>query len=143
MEITGTYVLNVPQQQVWESMMEPDVLTQCIPACQQIHKTTEDEFFARVKVKFGFIPVKFDVKVGLSNILQPCSYSLDARAQGGLANAAKAIGDVEFIKLDPSTTEVNFLGKILPGSKLFELGEPIVQKTASKWFNLFLNGLKK
>ena len=137
MEITGTYDLNVPVKRVWSAMMEPQVLTQCIPACQVIKKTSEQSFKAQVKVKFGFIPVKFDVNVLLSNVKPPNHYDLLAQAQGGLAHAAKATGTVEFVELNDSSTRVNFTGIIWPGSKLFELGEPIVQKTATKWFKQF------
>ena len=118
-------------------MMEPKVLKQCIPACQVIEKNTDESFTAQVKVKFGFIPVKFNVHVLLSDIDPPRRYDLQAQASGGLAHAAKATGNVEFVALDQHSTRVSFSGEILPGSKLFELGEPIVQKTASKWFRRF------
>ena len=138
-EITGKYELNMPQQTVWNSMFDPVVLTECIPACKSIEKVTDQEFFARVDVKFGFVPVKFDVTVMLSNMLEPEQYVLSAKAHGGLANAAKATGTVDFLKLNEQKTRVEFLGHILPGSKLFELGEPLVQKTAAKWFNRFFH----
>ena len=137
MEITGTYDLKIPQQQVWDAMMEPDVLTQCIPACKEIEKHSVDHFYAKVKVKFGFIPVRFNVKVNLSDLIEPEKYSLEAEGEGGFAHAAKAIGDVEFIQIGEHTTRVNFLGQVLPGSKLVELGEPLIQATATKWFNRF------
>jgi len=137
LEITGTYDLNIPQQKVWDAMMEPDVLTDCIPACQAIEKHTSDYFYAKVKVRFGFVPVRFNVKVRLSNLIEPEKYSLEAEGEGGLVHAAKATGEVEFVQIDKDTTQVNFLGQVLPGSKLVELGEPLIQKTASKWFNRF------
>ena len=137
MEISGNYNLSVSQQQVWDAMMDTWVLTQCIPACQDIEKLAADHFYARVKVKFGFIPVRFNVNVKLSGILKPEKYSLQAEGEGGLADAAKAIGKVEFVLIDENSTQVNFLGQVLPGSKLIELGEPLIQKTANKWFNRF------
>ncbi len=143
MEITGRYDLKIPQQKVWDSMMEPRILTQCIPACQNIEKYSTDQFYAKVKVKFGFVPVRFNVKVNLSNILEPQKYSLEAVGEGGFAHAAKAIGDVEFIKMDEQTTRVDFLGQVLPGSKLVELGEPLIQATANKWFNRFFQRFEK
>ena len=112
---------------------------QCIPACQVIDKSSENLFNAQVKVKFGFIPVRFNLRVMLSNLNQPEHYSLEAQAEGGLAHAAKATGEVEFTALDDALTRVSFNGRILPGSKLFELGEPIVQMTADKWFNRFFD----
>ncbi len=117
--------------------MDTEVLTQCIPACQDIEKLADDHFYARVKVKFGFIPVRFNVNVKLSEITEPQKYSLQAEGEGGLADAAKAIGNVEFVQTDENGTQVNFLGQVLPGSKLIELGEPLIQKTANKWFNRF------
>ena len=129
--------------QVWSAMMDPEVLTQCIPACQVIEKKNEKLFNAKVKVKFGFIPVRFNVILRLSNLDPPGHYSMEAQAEGGLAHAAKATGEVDFIDVDQQSTRVNFVGMLWPGSKLFELGEPIVQKTATRWFNLFFERFEK
>lgn len=143
MEITGTYNLRATQDLVWSAMMDPGVLTQCIPACQVIEKTSAQSYNAQVKVKIGFIPVRFNVNLLLSNLDPPQRYCLEAQAEGGLAHAAKATGDVQFLQIDDQITRVNFVGQVLPGSKLFELGEPIVQKTASKWFNLFFQRFER
>ncbi len=137
MEISGSYDLSLSQKDVWDAMMDTSVLTDCIPACQDIEKFSDDHFHAKVKVKFGFIPVRFNVNVKLSAISMPDKYSLEAEGEGGLAHAAKAVGNVEFVRTNEHTTRVDFLGEVLPGSKLFELGEPLIQKTASKWFNRF------
>lgn len=143
MEITGTYDLRASQDQVWAAMMEPNVLMQCIPACQSIKRTSEQTFNARVKVKIGFIPVSFNINLMLSNLNPPKHYTLQAQATGGLAHAARATGDVEFIQRADQLTCINFNGRLLPGSKLFELGEPIVQKTAGKWFAVFFRRFER
>ena len=124
-------------------MMDPDVLTQCIPACQVIEKTSPELFNAKVNVKFGFIPVKFNIRLMLSNLDQPRFYSMEARAEGGLAHNARATGDVTFTGFDDRSTRVDFVGMLMPGSKLFELGEPIIQKTAGKWFRLFFERFER
>ena len=143
MEINGTYELRASQDLIWSAMMEPRILTQCIPACQVIERTSEQSFNALVKVKIGFIPVSFNVNLMLSNLNPPKHYSLEAQATGGLAHAAKATGNVEFIQINNQLTCVNFTGRVLPGSKLFELGEPIVQKTAGKWFTVFFRRFER
>lgn len=137
MEITGTYDIRAPRDLVWSAMMAPDVLTQCIPACRTIEKISPQEYKILVKVKIGPFPVRFNVRLLLPILDPPKHYTLMAQAEGGLAHAAKATGNVEFTALDNQLTRVNFTGQMLPGSKLFELGEPLVQKTAAKWFALF------
>ena len=123
--------------------MDAVVLNRCIPACENIEKTSENEFFANVNVKFGFVPIKFNVRVNLTYADEPRNYRLKAQAEGGLADAAKATGDVEFIEVSEQTTRVKFLGQLMPGSKLFELGEPLIQQTAGKWFKRFFQRFEK
>lgn len=137
MEISGSQELNVSRQRIWDSMMDPGVLAQCIPACKSIEKHSPEEFFARIRVKFGFVPIRFDLRVLLDDLAEPQGYSVVAVGQGGLVDGAKAEGRVNFIALGPDKTRAEYTGRILKGGVLLELGEPLVQKTANTWFKRF------
>ena len=118
-------------------MMDPDILVQCIPACRSIEKCSAQKYFAKVRVKFGIVPIRFNLSVLLANLNEPTGYTVSAVGQGGLVDGAGADGTVEFIAIDDENTRIVFLGHILKGSVLFELGEPLVKKTANKWFGRF------
>ncbi len=38
MELTGEHTFNAPRQQVWDFLLDPDVLQQCLPGCEKLDK---------------------------------------------------------------------------------------------------------
>ena len=51
MEMTGEYRIPAPRDAVWEALNDPDVLKQCIPGCDEIEKSSDTEFSAKVTAK--------------------------------------------------------------------------------------------
>ena len=44
MEMQGTRQLKVQQQQAWDALNNPEVLKACIPGCDRIEASAENEF---------------------------------------------------------------------------------------------------
>ena len=61
MDMTGQHTIPASRQIVWEALNDPDVLKECIPGCEEIEKTGDTGFTAKVSVKVG--PVGFEVQL--------------------------------------------------------------------------------
>src|SRR3546814_11076653 len=62
---------------------------QCIPGCEEIERTGDDGFTAKVSVKVGPVKAKFTGAVTLSDIDPPNGYTLSGEGNGGAAGFAK------------------------------------------------------
>src|SRR3546814_14157633 len=65
---------------------------QCIPGCEEIERTGDDGFTAKVSVKVGPVKAKFTGAVTLSDIDPPNGYTISGEGKGGAAGFAKEIG---------------------------------------------------
>ena len=89
MEMMGKEEIAAPREKVWEALNDPDVLRQCIPGCQELEKTSDNEMTATVKVKVGPVSANFKGNVTLENMVPPKSYTIVGEGKGGIAGFAK------------------------------------------------------
>ena len=89
MEMTGEHRISAARQTVWEALNDPEVLKQCIPGCEELEKTSDTEFSARVNARVGPVSARFTGKVNLSDIDAPNGYTISGEGQGGVAGFAK------------------------------------------------------
>src|SRR6185437_9807284 len=94
MEMQGERRIPAPRQTVWERLNDPETLKQCIPGCQEIEKTSDTEFIAKVKAKVGPVSANFTGKVTLTDLDPPSGYTISGEGQGGVAGFAKGSAKV-------------------------------------------------
>ena len=82
MDLTGDYRIPAPRETVWAALNNPDVLKACIPGCEELNKTSDTEFVARVVAKIGPVKAGFGGKVTLSDIDPPNGYTITRRRPG-------------------------------------------------------------
>ena len=79
MDMTGERRIPAPRQKVWEALNDPEVLQACIPGCDSIERTENDQLHARVAIKIGSIAARLNGRVQLSDIAPAKSYKLTGR----------------------------------------------------------------
>ena len=82
MEMQGTRQLKVQLQQAWDALNNPEVLKVCIPGCDRIEASGENEFSMGTALKIGPVSAKFSGKIVLSEMNPPTSYTLNFEGQG-------------------------------------------------------------
>jgi len=139
MELSGEYTIDAPRQKVWEALNDADVLKQCIPGCEEIEQSDENEFSAKVKAKVGPVNARFSGKVTLSNLNPPESYTISGEGSGGAAGFAKGGADVHLEELSPEQTKLSYKVDAQVGGKLAQLGQRLIQSTANKYAKQFFD----
>ena len=106
--------------QVWAALNDPEILRQAIPGCQELEKTSDAEFTAKVRAKVGPVSATFSGKVSLSDINPPESYTISGEGKGGAAGFAKG-GATVMLDADGAATimryEVNAAVGVSPVSE--------------------------
>ncbi len=139
MELTGEHTIQADRQKVWESLNDPEILKQCIPGCEEIEQSDENEFSAKVKAKVGPVNSRFSGKVTLSNLNPPESYTISGEGSGGAAGFAKGGADVHLEEIDASQTKLSYKVDAQVGGKLAQLGQRLIQSTANKYAKQFFD----
>jgi carbon monoxide dehydrogenase subunit G len=138
MDMTGQHTIPAPRQTVWEALNDPDVLKQCIPGCEEIEKTGDDGFTAKVSVKVGPVKAKFGGQVTLSDIDPPNGYTISGEGKGGAAGFAKGGAKVRLEDADGgAATILSYEVNASVGGKLAQIGARLIDSTAKKYANDF------
>ncbi|MDP3412670.1 MAG: carbon monoxide dehydrogenase subunit G, partial [Polaromonas sp.] len=89
MDMQGSRQLAVTQQQAWDALNDPAVLKACIPGCDKVEATGENQYAIAMALKIGPVSAKFTGKISLSEMNPPASYKLSFDGQGGVAGFGK------------------------------------------------------
>jgi len=140
MDISGEYVIPANRELVWELLNDPEILQQCIPGCEEVVQTAEDEFSAKVVLKIGPVKAKFSGSVSLSGKVHPQSFRISGEGKGGIAGFAKGGANVLLAEVE-NGTQLNYEVDAQIGGKIAQLGSHLVtstsKKLAGKFFETF------
>jgi carbon monoxide dehydrogenase subunit G len=131
MEMKGEQLIPAPQQVVWDALNDPEVLKACVPGCESIEKSGDNEYQVLMVARVGPVSAKFKGKLTLSDINPPGSYSLSFEGQGGAAGFAKGSAQVR-LSSEGAHTKLSYEVKANVGGKLAQIGSRLVDAAAKK-----------
>lgn len=139
MEIVGERLIRASRETVWAALNDPEVLRATIPGCEELQKTSDTEFAAKVTVKIGPIKARFAGKVTLSDIVPPVSYTISGEGQGGIAGFAKGGAGVQLEPAADGGTLLRYSARAEVGGKIAQLGARLIDSTARKLSGQFFD----
>lgn len=140
MELSGDYRLQAPRAQVWAALNDPDYLRRALPGCEELAKLSETEFEGRIESKIGPVKAKFTVRVLLTELNPPHSYTIGGEGKGGVAGFAKGSA-VIMLEEEGIETVMRYTSTLQVGGKLAQIGNRLVggvaRKTVDDFFSNF------
>src|SRR5438045_9523112 len=93
MEIAGTYTFNAAPERVWDLLMNPAVLSSCIPGCERFDPDGDDRYTVTLTIGIAAITGTYAGTVPLVEKIEPASYRLVVEGQGrpGFVKGSSAI----------------------------------------------------
>ena len=131
MEMKGEQLIPAPQQVVWDALNDPEVLKACVPGCESIEKSGDNEYQVLMVARVGPVSAKFKGRLTLSDINPPSSYSISFEGQGGAAGFAKGSAQVR-LSSEGTHTKLSYAVKANVGGKLAQIGSRLVDAAARK-----------
>ena len=152
MEMQASRTLAVSQQQAWEALNDPEVLKLCIPGCDKVEPTAENQYSVAMALKIGPVSAKFAGKITLSDIVPPESYNIAFDGSGGVAGFGKGNAQVKLVPLavdgvGQASCELHYTVHATVGGKSAQLGQRLIDgaaKTmAEDFFKRFDNEMQR
>jgi uncharacterized protein len=131
MDIHGEQFLPADRNLVWKMLNDPEVLKECIPGCESLEVTRENEMTATVSIKIGPIKARFAGQVVLQDIVAPQGYSIVGEGKAGIAGFAKGKADVLLSEQDHGTL-LQYKVDVAIGGKIAQLGARLIESTSKK-----------
>jgi len=83
LKIEGSYTFSAPRQRVWEVLLDPKVMAQCMPGCESMNEVAPDQFEAVMKVGVASVKGTYKGKVSIKDKQPPSHYVLSGQGSGG------------------------------------------------------------
>jgi carbon monoxide dehydrogenase subunit G len=131
MEMHGERRIPAPREAVWARLNDAETLKNCIPGCQEIEKTSDTEFAAKVRAKVGPVSANFSGKVTLGDLDPPNGYTISGEGQGGVAGFAKGSAKVSLDE-EGGETVLRYGVQAQVGGKLAQIGSRLIDASARK-----------
>jgi uncharacterized protein len=138
LEMSGEYVLPLSREQVYAALNDPEILKKCIPGCEELEKTSDNEFAAVVKLSVGPVSARFKGKVRLEDLDPPNGYRIAGEGEGGVAGFAKGGASVQLTEV-PEGTNLSYKAEANVGGKIAQLGQRLLAGTAKKIADKFFS----
>jgi carbon monoxide dehydrogenase subunit G len=130
MEMTGQQRIAAAPQRVWDALLDPAIMKECIPGCQSLDKDG-DRMRAVVAIKIGPISAKFAGAISLTEQEPPRSCRIVAEGQGGNAGFAKGEAKVKLEGQDGATVLTYTVDAQVSG-RLAQVGGALIDATAKR-----------
>ncbi len=139
MEMSGEQLIPASQADTWAALNDPEILKACVPGCESITLTGENQYQVLMTARIGPVSAKFKGKLGLSDLDPPNSYSIAFEGQGGVAGFGKGGAQVQLVPEGANATKLSYQVKANVGGKLAQIGSRLVDAAAKKLSEDFFN----
>ena len=141
MELSDEIEIPGRRDDVFAQLIDPEILKECIPGCEELSLTAENEYSAKVLLKIGPIKARFSGSVTLDTTNAPESLTLSGAGEGGIAGFAKGGAEVELIEEGEITT-LKYQAKAETGGKIAQLGSRLITSTTRKLAKAFFQSFE-
>jgi carbon monoxide dehydrogenase subunit G len=140
MDISGSYTFAAPPDRVWALLMDPQVISSCIPGCEAFEPIGEDRYKAKLNVALAAITGSYEGTIVLSEKAEPTSYRLTADGQGrpGFVKGSAAIS----LRPDGTSTIVDVKGTVQAGGPVARVGQRLISSVSKMMMDRFFGCLK-
>ena len=146
MDMQGARQLAITQQQAWDALNDPAVLKVCIPGCDKVEPSGDNQYSIGMSLKIGPVSAKFSGKITLSDIKAPISYKINFEGQGGPAGFGKGESAVTLTP-NGDGCELAYTVHASVGGKIAQLGQRLIdgaaKAMAEDFFKRFDNEMQR
>jgi carbon monoxide dehydrogenase subunit G len=136
MKIQATHEYKAPPEKVFTALIDPVVLQKCIEGCEQMEKTGEDSYNAKLKIGVAGVKGNYTGKVQILDKKPPESFTLQAEGNGA-PGWVKGTAKIKMAsKGDGSELQCEADGQV--GGLIAAVGSRLVEAAGKKMLQDFL-----
>jgi carbon monoxide dehydrogenase subunit G len=141
LKIEGTQKIAAPRERIFSALIDPAILQKCIPGCEQMEKTGDNQYKAKLTAGVGPVKGVFTAAVSLQEIIAPEHYKLVVEGKGQ-PGFVKGSGELNLKDADGGATEIQYTGDVNVGGLIASVGQRMIQSTANLLAGRFFKSLE-
>jgi carbon monoxide dehydrogenase subunit G len=138
-KVAGGYALPVGPEQAYALLQDPAILAKCIPGCEGLDRTGDDEYAMKMKMGIASVSGRFDGKVRIADQKPPVSFRLLVEGSGKIG-FMKGEGTIALSAAEGGS-KVEFEGDVQVGGAIANVGQRLIETTAKMIIKRFFDKL--
>ncbi len=135
MKLTGSFLINLEKQKVWDNLNNPEILKKAIPGCEEFKKNSATKFTATATNKIGPFNATFTGDVELKDLNPPYGYKITGSGNSPVGFASgEAMVNLEDHE---GGTKLTYNVEANVGGKIAQVGSRLIDMTAKKMADIF------
>ena len=135
------YILDIPQKNVWEAILDPETLAELLPNCKSLDPIGDHNFDANIEIKIGPIKGQFKSKLSLIDLDPPNGYKFDVNGDGSKGQMRGA-GEIQLSSQDDGT-EFIFTATGSVSGIIARVGQRLIEATGKRLMDQGFENFKK
>ena len=128
MKVQGCHTFSVSRNRLWQSLLDPEVISKTLPGCDLLTCSGENEYSGTFNIKVGPVQGQFQGKFALSQLKPPESYHLQLEGQG-TTGFVEGKGHVQLEEQEGST-DLNYEFDVQVGGRIASVGQRLLDSSA-------------
>ena len=140
MKMRGTYKFDAPRERVWDVLLDPAVVSECIPGVQKFTTVSPDNYEIAISAKVGMFSGSFTGTMAISEKDAPASYKMVVQGAGPMTNVT---GEAAIsLTAEGDATMLAFDGDVRVTGALARAGQRFMSSAAKSQFDRFFECLR-
>lgn len=125
MKIQGNADFDASAEAVWEALLDPGVISRCIPGCQALNEIDEDTYAATLKIGIGAVSGTYQGVLRIREKDPPSHYAM-AFEGGGRQGFVRGSGEARLHSVN-GTTRVSYDCDVEVGGLIASVGHRVLE----------------
>ena len=140
MDVTGSYTFAAAPDRLWDLLMDPSVISSCIPGCNGFEPEGDDRYRVKLTVAMAAITGTYDGTVVISDRIPGVSYRLTVEGRGrpGFVKGTAALA----LRAEGAGTVVDVTGKVEVGGPIARVGQRLLGSVSKMMQDQFFSCLQ-
>ena len=143
MQIKDSFVINAPQEKVWEFLFDIPKLSKCVPGVESVEVVDDKTYRGRLVVKVGPIKSSFGGTVNLTEVDPPNRIAGTVEGDDKSSASSVKASFTGTLKTIEGGTEAAFEVEANLRGRLAQFGGPVITATAKKLTAEFAKNLRE
>ena len=141
MKLEGEHTFPVSRPELWNALLDPDLLGRVLPGAEPLELVGENTYRAGMTVAIGPVKGRFQGTLALSDLVPPTSYQMKIDGSGP-AGFLRGSGGIELVEAGGSTL-LRYAMDAQVGGRIASVGQRLIESSGRAIAKQGLEGLER
>lgn len=142
MKFSGQHEFNVDAQQLWDYLMDPQVLAKITPGVTRLQTISTDQYKSISDIKIGPVKGKFTGKLSVADKQEPKAFKIEMEQLSKIGNA-QAYVDMNISEISAGNTKLSFDADAKLSGVIARTGQRVLSGVANTLTKEVFSALQK